>query len=247
MAQERLIVEWFSPDFHQSFLHPFEAMILLLIVGFALRRPSVYGLLLSMVGLALALQSVRNIALFVAAATPVIITSYSDFWTEISKTRGWKLSVPSKPVFAAITAFALLVIALATLVHIAGETSPSRQETLTTTTYPVGAADWLAAHPEVGTRMYNQYGWGGYLAYRFYPQPNRRVFIFGEAALMGDDLLNEYEDVQTLRSDWKTVLAKYGVDYIVYNRGEALANVLATQPDWKLVYQDSVAVIYVRA
>jgi hypothetical protein len=36
------------------------------------------------------------------------------------------------------------------------------------------------------------------------------------------------------------------VDYIVYNRGEALANVLATQSDWKLVYQDSVTVIYVR-
>ena len=63
---------------------------------------------------------------------------------------------------------------------------------------------------------------------------------------MGDDLLNEYQDVQTLRPDWKSVLDKMGVDYIVYNRGEALANVLATQPDWTLVYQDSVAVIYVR-
>jgi hypothetical protein len=94
--------------------------------------------------------------------------------------------------------------------------------------------------------MYNQYGWGGYLAYRFYPQPNRRVFIFGEAALMGDPLLNQYEDVQTLRPDWKQVLDQYKVDYIVYNRGEALANVLETQPDWKLVYEDSVAVIYIR-
>jgi hypothetical protein len=110
----------------------------------------------------------------------------------------------------------------------------------------VAAAAWLAAHPEVGTRMYNQYGWGGYLAYRFYPQPNRRVFIFGEAALMGDPLLNQYEDVQTLQPDWKQVLDEYRVDYIVYNRGEALANVLATQPDWKLVYEDAIAVIYVR-
>jgi len=63
---------------------------------------------------------------------------------------------------------------------------------------------------------------------------------------MGDDLLNRYEDVQTLRSDWEQVLDRYGVDYIVYNRGEALANVLATSPMWRLVYEDSVAVIYVR-
>jgi hypothetical protein len=64
---------------------------------------------------------------------------------------------------------------------------------------------------------------------------------------MGDDLLNQYQDVQTLRSDWREVLDRYRVDYIVYNKGEALANVLATQPGWKLVYEDSVAVIYVRA
>jgi hypothetical protein len=247
MAQEKLIVEWFSPDFHQAFLHPFEGMILLLIVGFALRRPALYDVLLSLVALALALQSVRNIALFVAATTPVLINCYSEYWKDLSKARGWKPNVPSRRIFAVVTAVALLVVALATFVHIADATSPSKQQDLTATTYPVAAADWLAAHPEVGTRMYNQYGWGGYLAYRFYPDPHRKVFIFGEAALMGDGLLNDYEDIQTLRPDWKTMLDKYGVDYIVYNKGEALANVLATQSDWKLVYQDSVAVIYVRA
>ena len=246
MAQERLIVEWFSPDFHQPYLHPFEGMVLLLIVGFALKRPTLYDLLLSVVAVALALQSVRNVALFIAATTPVLINTYSEAWKEISKARGWKLQLPTQPMFAVATAIALIVIALATVAHIATETSPSHQSMLTDTTYPVGAADWLVAHPEVGTRMYNQYGWGGYLVYRFYPQANRRVFIFGEAALMGDDLLNEYQDVQTLRPDWKSVLDRNGVDYIVYNRGEALANVLATQPDWTLVYQDSGAVIYVR-
>jgi hypothetical protein len=95
--------------------------------------------------------------------------------------------------------------------------------------------------------MYNQYGWGGYLAYRFYPQPDRKVFIFGEAALMGDPLLNEYQDVQTLRSTWKQRLDEYKVDYVIYNKGEALANVLATQSAWKLVYEDAVAVIYARS
>ena len=243
-AQERLIVEWFSPDFHQPFLRPFELMVLLLIVGFALRRPTIYDLLLALVALALALQSVRNVALFVAAATPVLIRSYSGYWKEVSAARGWKLMLPTKSLFAAITALALLVVALATTVHIVNEVTPSHQRSLTASNYPVAAADWLAAHPEVGTRMYNQYGWGGYLAYRLYPGPNRKVFIFGEAALMGDGLLNDYENIQNLRPNWKTLLDSYGVDYVVYNRGEALANVLATQSDWKLVYEDSESVIY---
>jgi hypothetical protein len=146
-----------------------------------------------------------------------------------------------------VTAIVLVVIMGSTAVRVGNELSPTRQQQLDASSYPIGAADWLAAHPYVGTHMYNQYGWGGYLAYRFYPQKNRRVFIFGEAALMGDPLLNEYEDVQTLRPDWKQILDKYQVDYIVYNKGEALANVLADEPDWKLVYSDSVSVIYVRS
>ena len=112
-------------------------------------------------------------------------------------------------------AIVLVVIIGATALRVSNELSPTRQQQLDASSYPIGAADWLAAHPAVGTRMYNQYGWGGYLAYRFYPQKNRRVFIFGEAALMGDPLLNEYEDVQTLRPDWKQILDRYQVDYIM--------------------------------
>jgi hypothetical protein len=139
-----------------------------------------------------------------------------------------------------------VLISLVAAIKIDLDINPTVQQKLDASSYPIGAADWLAAHPEVGTHMYNQYGWGGYLAYRFYPEKNRQVFIFGEAELMGDPLLNQYDDVQNLRPDWKAILAQYDVDYVVFNTGDALSNVLATQPDWKLVYQDKVAVIFVR-
>src|SRR4029077_20115891 len=124
--------------------------------------------------------------------------------------------------------------------------NPATQQKLDAESYPIGAADWLAAHPNVGTRMFNKYGWGGYLAYRFYPDPNRNVFIFGGAELMGDPLLNQYNDVQNLRPEWSQILHQHPVDYVVCNTAAALANGLATQPGWTLAYQDSVAVIYVR-
>jgi hypothetical protein len=247
VAQQKLIVEWFSPDFHQVFLRPFEAMFFLLIGGFALRRPSLYEFLLTVVALFLALQSVRNIALFVAATTPVLINTYGSWWKEFAAARKWTFNLPPRPLFAAITAVVLVAILSLTLARVGSAIAPERQQQLDASSYPVGAADWLAAHPNVGTHMFNQYGWGGYLANRFYPEQNRRVFIFGEAALMGDPLLNEYEDVVSLRPDWKQVMDRYGVDYVVYNKGEALANVLATEPDWTVVYSDDVAVIYVRA
>lgn len=245
-AQRRLIVEWFSPDFHMLVLLPFLAMILLLLVGFTLRRPSAYQLLLTIAALTLALQSVRNVAIFTAAATPVLIEVWSGAWQDFAAARGWKLGSPgTSPLLRAVTALALIVIVLATGFRMGHDLAT--QGTVTRQQYPVAAADWLAAHPDAGTRMYNQYGWGGYLVERFYPNRNRRVFIFGEASVMGDSFLQQYQDVQTLRPDWQAVLDRYQVDYVVYNRGEALSNVLATEPDkWCLAYSDDVAVIYLR-
>ena len=247
VAQQKLIVEWFSPDFHQIYLRPFEAMVFIVIAGFALRRPRMYEFLLTLAGLGLALQSVRHVALFVAAATPVMIASYSDYWKELAAGRGWRLHLPARPLFAAVTAVVLLIVTIVAAIKIDADVNPAVQQKLDASSYPIGAADWLAAHPEVGTRMYNQYGWGGYLAFRFYPEPNRKVFIFGEAELMGDPLLNQYNEVQNLRPDWKGILDQYQVDYVIFNKGEALSNVLATQPEWKLVYQDNVAVIFIRS
>jgi hypothetical protein len=245
-AQQRLIVEWASPNFHDIQVRPFEAMVFLVVIGFALRRPSIYDLLLALLGIGLALQNVRNIALFVAAVTPVMIVTYGEWWRELAASHKWTYQIPPRRLFAVTTAIVLVAITGLMVVRVANNVSPARQQQLEVENYPVGAADWLAAHPEVGTRMFNQYGYGGYLAYRFFPQPNRRVFIFGEAALMGDDLLNEYADVYYVRSDWKKVLDKYGVDYVVENRGDPLTNLLATQPDWTLAYQDRYTDIFVR-
>src|SRR5439155_27367393 len=64
-AQQRLIVEWASPNFHDLFLPPFEAMVFLVIAGFALRRPTLYQCLRTAASLVLALQSAGNVALFV--------------------------------------------------------------------------------------------------------------------------------------------------------------------------------------
>jgi hypothetical protein len=246
VAQEKLIVEWFSPDFHQRYLWPFEAMILVAIGGFALKRPTLNDFLLTIVAIVLALQSVRNIALFVGAVTPVIINTYGAYWNELAAARRWRFAQPARPAFAAVTAVALLVVAGATAVHVASDINPGTQDSLVRGNYPVGAADWLAANPDQCTRMFNQYGWGGYLANRFYPDPNRKVFIFGEAALMGDDLLNQYADVQFVQADWSKILDGYRVDCVVYNRDLPLTNVLANNPHWKLVYEDNLAVIFER-
>ncbi|HEV2952915.1 MAG TPA: hypothetical protein VG015_02360, partial [Candidatus Dormibacteraeota bacterium] len=81
-AQQSLIVEWLSPDFHSASIHPFEAMLLLLFVGMILQRPRLRDLLLSLAVVVLSLQSVRHMVLFVAVATPILIEVWAGVWRQ---------------------------------------------------------------------------------------------------------------------------------------------------------------------
>src|SRR2546425_1324349 len=154
-AQQRLIVEWASPNFHDLFLRPFEAMVFLVIAGFALRRPTLYQFLLTAAALFLALQSVRNVALFVAAATPVMITTYGEWWKEFAAARKWTYDPPPRRLFAVITAVVLILIAVITTLRVANNVSPAHQQSMDAEAYPVPAADWRAGPPGVRTPLYD--------------------------------------------------------------------------------------------
>src|SRR2546430_14651467 len=79
-------------------------MILITIAGFALRRPSLYEFLLFVASLALALQSVRNVALFVAATMPVLINTYGGWWRGVAAMRTWGLQGPARPCLISVHA-----------------------------------------------------------------------------------------------------------------------------------------------
>jgi hypothetical protein len=247
-VQQAFITEWQSPDFHSLSMRGLEAMIVLLIVGLAARRArlTAFQVLAAIAGLVLALQSVRHIAVFVAAATPLLVWSWGPVAAGLRRPSHGALAalwVAPRRAMAVVALFtaAVTVGSLVTLAVLLRHQAASTLEN-----YPAAAADYLDSHPTTGTRMFSDYGWGGYMIYRFYPDPNRRVFIFGEADLMGDTIMNEYSDVVGVKADWLDILNRHGVDYVVYDPGTALTSALATQPNWHQVYADSVAVIFVR-
>jgi hypothetical protein len=246
-VQQAFIREWQSPDFHSWEMRGFEAMFVLLLIGLALRRarPTVFSVVVAVVGLLLALQSVRHIAIFVATATPLLAWAWSPTLTDLDGRTSRVLSRFRPRQLLGAAAGVTAVIAVVVLVAL--RSLLAHQAASTVDNYPSGAADYLDAHATVGTHMFSDYAWGGYMIYRFYPQPSRRVFLFGEADLMGDAIMNEYVDVVGLHSDWLSILNKHDVDYVVFEPDMPLTSALATQPNWHLVYSDSVAVIYVRS
>jgi hypothetical protein len=121
--------------------------------------------------------------------------------------------------------------------------------------YPAGAADFLLAH-DVRSRLFNTYEDGGYLMWRL--SPREKVFIDGRA--LSDRLFADYARIlynhdATGGKDAFALLDQYGVETIVLKGFEfatgqmyLLAPGLAdpAEAQWKLVYEDSSAMVFMR-
>ncbi|HEY0492525.1 MAG TPA: hypothetical protein VGD57_03560 [Candidatus Dormibacteraeota bacterium] len=221
-AQQRLIVEWFSPNFQMSQMYAFEAMIFLLVGGLALaRRIELRQFLFLVAGLALSLHSVRNLSFFMLVAVPAL----ADYGQQALDRVG--LQWPARRRAGNGLSFALhgvLLIALLAIVLVASAPSLLQRADgkLIARDFPIKAATFLAQHPAPG-HMLNVYGWGGYLIYRLYGvQPPQPVFIFGDAAVTGDRLLSDYDHLQSLGRDQARLLDSYGINWVIFRTDDPI-------------------------
>jgi hypothetical protein len=266
-AQQSLILEWHSPDFHDTAVRAFGVMLLsLAVMCVVTRRVRPRDAALALATTALALQSVRHIALFVAATTPLWIEQ-ADM--SLSRARDWWRARPgiptarARPARAPRTAtrpaqpplwFRGSVVALVVGVPLAFlgarmATAVSTQEDslFYAKDFPVCATRWLEAAPaSLHLNIFNQYGEGGYLALHLTPRGDR-VFIFGDAALMGDDLLHQYGSVEGLGATWETVVDGSNTDIVLFDNSTPLVEVLSASPDWRQVYHDGHNTAFVHA
>jgi hypothetical protein len=223
---------WWPPDPH-NLLMISTALVLL----WARRRVRPADWLLFVLLGAASSMAVRNV-IFIGCIGPVVLATYSP---------RWKRPVPAVWEYAAA---ALLVLALG------GRFASGKafQLHIADWRYPVEAADFLEAHPVPG-QMFNLYEQGGYLMWRLWPR--KSVFIDGRA--LNESVWQDYSHIQDNASypDGRTteaLLSQYGVQVIVmtgfdllgqvYNLPVALAD--PKQTDWKLVYRDNKAVIFMR-
>jgi hypothetical protein len=87
--------------------------------------------------------------------------------------------------------------------------------------------------------------WGGYLIYRFFPDP--RVFVDDRHDLYGERFLKDYLKVMHVQPDWEKFLNERRVQWILAPAEGSLANILKETPAWKVIYEDSTAVLFQRA
>ena len=121
------------------------------------------------------------------------------------------------------------------------------EEFFRATEYPIEAVQWVKAHRErAGTRLYNDYGWGGFLLWWL---PGEKIFIDGRmpAWRIGERwIFYDYVALTTWDPPELLVLDKYGVDWAIVGRNSPLDDALAQEPGWREVYGDPKATIFVR-
>jgi hypothetical protein len=115
--------------------------------------------------------------------------------------------------------------------------------------YPVKACDFIAANGIRG-RGFNNFEFGGYQAWRFWPDRGRLPFMTGtlEAATREDRFL--YAGVFAVPDAWRALDRRHRFDYVLLLRRQEgdnrLLDVLDADTTWALVFADDAATVYVR-
>jgi hypothetical protein len=237
--------EYLNPDFHQPGTWPFLLMILAVIVLLGLKnKPIRMGdLLLLTSWTVMGLFSMRNIPIFVLVAAPILAAMSAGVVHENPMLKGWgrvdeRLLIMQRSLHGFV--WPVIALAVGTLVLGSGPKAVNR---FSDSTFPTAAADWVETeHPD--GRMFNHFPWGGYLLYRLWPE--YQVFIDGQTDFYGEALTREYENVITVSDGWQQTLDRYQVDWVIIPPQERLAEILDQESNWRVVYKDTTAVVFVR-
>lgn len=257
----RTTIEWFSPNFHDPQYRPFEAMILLSFasLGLGSARLRVTDVLLVLTFTHLGVSSIRHIPLYAVAVTPALADALHGAVERVWSWRGaWlrglvqagEARLPSiwpllrAPLAHAAAAGVMLVALLAGYGALAREpwTSPFVQD-LNEFAYPKRTVEFMKRE-HVPAPLFNVYVWGGYELWRLYP--DYQVFFDGRTHVYGERIVEDYLEVASLKPGWRAVLDRWKIQSVLTHPGYALSEALYASPEWRLVFVDREALLFVR-
>jgi hypothetical protein len=194
----------------------------------------------------LALRSARHVPFFAIAAAPVLASGAAAYWERLASRAGnrsalricWEVAreYGRSPRVSLWLPLSAAVVMLA----VPGTGFPE-------TVFPVRAVEQnlrqlapRAAMPRVLTSDQ----WADYLIYRLYPE--QRVFFDGRSDFFGPAIGGDYCKLMASENSWRELLERYQFDLALLPHAWALSSALESEPQWRRVYQDSVAVLYAR-
>ncbi|MFH1014467.1 MAG: hypothetical protein V1762_00875, partial [Nitrospirota bacterium] len=238
------IIEFLSPNFHEPLF--FKYLLLLMITVFAISKKSlnIIELMLTVLFTYMALYSVRYIPLFamivgiilVKQTEHIVSQSQTKFMSFIKKRaeRIGSVDTAAKGYLWPIAGIlaVLLLLLNGNVVHRFDEE-----------TMPVAAVEFLQEEHLPGN-MFNNDGFGDYIIYTVWPE--YKVFFDGRSDMYGAEHIKEYYKITRIERGWEEALKKHDINWIIYNDKSTLSQFLLQRDDWKLIYADKVANIFMK-
>lgn len=113
---------------------------------------------------------------------------------------------------------------------------------------PVAALGFLENETqgnEAAAPVFSIDAWGGYLIYRMYPE--RKVVVDDRHDLYGSNRIRRYVTLIHAEPGWQAVLKDWQIRTLLLPTDSTLANLLRELPqDWRIEYEDKVAVVFAR-
>jgi hypothetical protein len=108
--------------------------------------------------------------------------------------------------------------------------------------YPTAALEFMQRQ-HLNGRIFNQYGWGGYMEWN---ASELRPFIDGRADIfVYNGTFDDYFKAVSIQTPFE-VLDKYRIDYVLLVPRRPLTYLLEHSPAWRTIYTDKVAVLLER-
>lgn len=244
-----VVEEFQSPRFRSENLMQFEALLLLGVMAAAAsawKRNWAHCLWI-LFWAHQSLVSVRHATVFVSVATPVIAVELTALW------RQWATGASKKSVLGIFDSLAADMAPnfrwtslwpvgfLAALLFVdVGSKWPGDFPTLR---FPVKTINAHAAKLR-GQRVFTTDEWADYLLYRFYP--DQRVFFDGRSDFYGPSVGKEYIRLTGGGHDWKQLMTKHDFRVALLPPDVAIATLLKTDRDWRIVADDGKAIVFER-
>jgi hypothetical protein len=242
------VPEWAAPSFSSPIGPLFFVGLLLIILVMALspRRPTFFQLLTFLAFTILALRTTRGVVWFGLVMAPILANHLSAIAVRLRS--GQKQSQTQKKYLRVNLVFLgiLIFLALISLPWFRDTLPipPTRKEYITQDT-PISATEYLL-NQQMPNNLINDMGFGSYLIWA--AQPENKVFVDPRIELYPQEIWSDYHIISNGIPGWEQKLENYDAQTLMLSKTfqEKLIEELRESDLWELVYQDEIAVIYVK-
>src|SRR5262249_13843320 len=140
-------------------------------------------------------------------------------------------------------ALAATVLAIATASAVFRDGTSSHMEQIIPKRVPAAAAEAVERAGCAGP-LYNSFDWGGYLIWRL---PQLPVAIDGRTNLHGDERLQRSFDTWRGAKGWQDDPELCAAGVVIADASGPLASLLRLDPRFRVLHEDEVAIVFVRA